>query len=247
MNQLELIGLVFVIVFFGLMLTLAILSRTRPVRQFREIQAFTRLRHAVGLAVEAGNRLHLSIGRGNLTGPQSAVAFVGLTVLDRIARSTMVSDRPPVVTSGEGAISVLSQDSLRGASRAIGAEFDPLRGRLTGLTPFSYVAGTLPVIYDEDVGANLFIGSFGSELALMNEAGERAGSLTLAGTDNLSGQAVLYATAEEPLIGEETYASGAYLGAGAMHIASLRAQDISRWVIISLILLGALLKLIGVL
>jgi len=246
-NQLELFGLIFVVVFFGLMLALAILSRTRPVRQFREIPAFTRLRHTIGLAVEAGNRLHLSIGRGNLIGPQSAVAFVGLTVLDRIARSTMVSDRPPVVTSGEGAITVLSQDSLRGAARAIGAQFDPLRGRLTGLTPFSYVAGALPVIYDEDVGANLFIGSFGSELALLNEAGERAGSLTLAGTDNLSGQAVLYATAEEPLIGEETYASGAYLGAGAMHIASLRTQDILRWVIISLILLGALLKLVGVL
>ena len=247
MNQPELFGLIFVIVFFGLMLALVIVGRSRPVGQFREISAFTRLKRAIGLAVEAGSRLHLSIGRGWLTGPQSAVAFVGLTAADRIARSATVSDRPPVVTSGEGTITVLSQESLWGAAQAVGAEFDPLRGRLTGVTPFSYVAGALPVIYDEEVSANLLIGNFAAEVALLNEAGERTGSLTISGTDNISGQAVLYATAEEPLIGEETYASGAYLGAGALHIASVRAQDILRWVIILLIMAGAVLKLAGVL
>jgi hypothetical protein len=71
--------------------------------------------------------------------------------------------------------------------------------------------------------------------------------MTLGGTDNLSGQAVLFASAHEPLIGEETYAGGAYLGAGPMHTASLYAQDILRWVIIGLIVVGVILKLIGVL
>ncbi len=247
MNLPELFGLILIIGFVGVMLAQVIVGRTRPVCQFREISAFIRLKRAIGYAVEGGTRLHVSVGRGKLTGPQSAIAFVGLTVLDRIARSTMVSDRPPLATSGEGTLNILSQDSLRGVSQAFGAEYDPIHGRLTGLTPFSYVAGALPVIYDEDVSTNLFIGSFGSEIALMNEAGERVGSLTIAGSDNISGQAVLFATAEEPLIGEETYASGAYLGANALHIASLRAQDILRWVIIFFILVSALLKLIGIL
>ena len=69
----------------------------------------------------------------------------------------------------------------------------------------------------------------------------------MGGTDNLTGQAILFAAAKEPLIGEETYAGGAYLGAGPMHLASLYAQDILRWIIIGLILIGAILKLFGVL
>jgi hypothetical protein len=115
------------------------------------------------------------------------------------------------------------------------------------LTPFAYAAGAVALIHDEEMGANLLLGSFGDEVALITEAGDRSESLTLAGTDNLAGQAVLFATAQEPLIGEETYAGGAYMGAGGMHNASLVAQDILRWVIILALLVGAALKLAGVL
>jgi len=67
----------------------------------------------------------------------------------------------------------------------------------------------------------------------------------VAGTDNLPAQAVLYATAHEPLIGEELYAGGAYLNAGIMHDASLQTQDIFRWALIIVIILGILAKLLG--
>jgi hypothetical protein len=69
----------------------------------------------------------------------------------------------------------------------------------------------------------------------------------VAGTDDISAQAVLYATSDEPLIGEELYAAGAYLNAGTAHSASLRMQDIVRWLLVVIILFGALLKLIGIL
>jgi len=139
------------------------------------------------------------------------------------------------------AISASSSSNRRANSRT------PLRGRITGLTPYSYAAGTLSFIQEEDIGANLLVGSYGNEVALITDAAERKESMTLGGTDNLTGQAVLFATAQEPLIGEEIYAGGAYLGAGSMHIASLYVQDILRWVIIGLIVIGAILKLFKVL
>jgi hypothetical protein len=81
---------------------------------------------------------------------------------------------------------------------------------------------------------------------LLTEAGERSRSLTVAGTDNISAQAVLYATSDEPLLGEELYAAGAYLGASQIHSVSLRMQDILRWVLVVIIVLGAILKLVGI-
>ena len=245
MNTIGLLGLIFVGVFVGLMISSAVLLRQREGLTLREISAFTRLQRAIGLAVEAGSRLHISLGRGNLISSQSAIGYVGLSILDRIARSTSISDRPPVATSGEGTLGILSQDTQRGAAKYLGVEFDPDRGRITGLSPYSYAAGTLSLIEEQEVGANMLIGSYGSEVGLITEAAERSESMTLGGTDNLSGQAVLFASAQEPLIGEETYAGGAYLGVGPMHIASLYAQDILRWVLIGLIIIGAIIKLIG--
>lgn len=242
-------GLAFVLAFFTLMIIFAAAARRQAVRYLREIPAFARLEHAIGLAVEAGKRLHLSIGRGSLNGLQSGSALVGLVMLQRIARAASISDRPLMATSGDGVLSILSQDTLHSAYKNIGEEqqYDPNLGQLTGLTPFSFASGTLPVVFDEDVAANVLAGHFGSEVALITDAGERSGSLTLAGSDSLPAQAVLYAAAQEPLIGEELYAGGAYLQAGPIHIASLRAQDLLRWLIVLVILVGAIIKLVGVL
>jgi hypothetical protein len=243
------LSLGFILFFFIGMIVFSVLERRRSGYQLRRIPAFARLSRAIGLSVEDGSRLHLSIGRGSLTGPESAAALAGLSMLERIARRIGVSDRPPVVTSGDGALSILSRNTLESAYKAIeeGAQYDPNAGRLSGITPFSYVAGTLPLIFDEKVSTNVIAGHFGGEVALLTDAGERSGSLTLGGTDSLPGQAVLYATAQEPLIGEELYAGGAYLRAGGMHIASLRVQDIFRWILVLVILLGSIAKLAGVL
>ena len=247
MNSLNILGFFVVLIFFGLMIAVAILIRQKEAPKLREIAAFKRLGRAIGLAVEAGSRLHVSLGRGQMLSRQSAIGFVGLSILDRIGRSTSISDRPPIATSGEGTLGILTQDSQRVTAKYLGVDSDPTRGRITGVTPYSYAAGTLSFIEEEEIGANLLIGSFGNEVALITDAAERKEGMTLGGTDNLAGQAVLFAAAQEPLIGEESYAGGAYLGAGRMHIASLYVQDIVRWVLIGIILLGALLKLFGVL
>ncbi len=166
---------------------------------------------------------------------------------DRIARAASISDRPPVVTTGEGTLSILAQDTMRGVYRALGVEsqFDPNSAQITGLTPFSYAAGSMPLIQDGQVSANLLSGHFGGEAALIADAAERSGSLVVGGSDSLPGQAVLYAVAQDPLIGEEVFAGGAYLGAGSIHEASLRTQDILRWLLVALIILGAILKVTG--
>ena len=215
---------------------------------FREIAAFTRLRQAVGRVVEDGTRLHVSLGRGALISPQSASAFAGLTFLGSLAELTSAGDQPPIATSGDAVLTILSQHTLQSASQ-VSAQgvYDPSAGRLTGLTPFSYAAGAIPAIQDENISANVLIGNFGVEAALLAEAADRTNTFTLAASDNLTAQAVLFATAQEPLIGEELYAVGAYFDAGTSHAASLKAQDILRWMIIVAILVGAFLKLLGIL
>jgi hypothetical protein len=243
------LGILFILLCLGLILFYLLTDHTRAKLSLRGIQAFSHFRREVDLAVEAGKRLHISLGRGNINDLQGGSAFIGLTILDRCARAASNSDRPPVTTSGDGVITILSQDTLRSTYRSLAAEqrYDPTNARLTGLTPMAYAVGAMPAIHDEQVSANILAGHFGAEIALLTEAGERSRSLTAAGSDSIPAQAVLYATSDEPLLGEELYAAGAYLGAGAAHSASLRMQDILRWVLVVAIVIGAILKLLGIL
>jgi hypothetical protein len=254
MNQLlsqlsNILGFLFTLACLGLILFYLFYDRVRELISLRAIQAFSHFRRELDLTVEAGKRLHISLGSGNINNLQGGSAFIGLTILDQCARAASNSDRPPVATSGDGVITILSQDTLQSTYRSLATEqrYDPTSARLTGLTPMAYAAGAMPAIHDEHVSANIFAGHFGSEVALLAEAGERSHSLTVAGSDGLPGQAVLYATSDEPLLGEELYAAGAYLGADTIHSASLFMQDILRWVILAVIVLGAILKLLGIL
>lgn len=243
----DLLGLSFVVAFCASIIVFTIVSRRRPSQNLREIRAFNRVGGAIGKAVEAGKRLHISIGWGKVSGIQGGSGLIGLSVLDRISRTASISDRPPIATSGDGTLTIMSQDTLRGSLHEIGAgsQYDPDSGRLTGLTPFSFAAGTIPVIYDDQVSTSILAGHFGSEVALITDASERNDALSLAGSDSISAQAVLYASADEPLIGEEVFAAGAYLKAGSVHDASLHTQDVFRWLLCGSIMIGALLKLFG--
>ncbi|MCH8093000.1 MAG: hypothetical protein IIA51_04645 [Chloroflexi bacterium] len=242
MTAVDLQGLLLLFAFLGLMLGSAATSRRWPAT-FRPIAAFEALGKAIERAVEAGERVHVSLGTGSVIGPESAPAFAGLAALSRIARATSMSDRPAVVTAGDGAMAILARDTLRSSYGESGSPnlYDPTSGRLLGPTPFSYVAGLPSVLTNEGVSVHMLSGFYGFEAGLAAEFGERARAFVIGGTSEVQSQALLYAVARNPLLGEEVFASGAYLGAGELHKASLRTQDIIRIGLIVLILLGVLM------
>ncbi len=247
MSTMDLLGLALLALFLVLMLLYAALGRRWPA-VFRPMPALDGLGQAIERAVEAGERVHVSLGTGSVIGSDSAPALAGLTVLAQVASATSMGDKPPVATAGDGAMAILAQDTLRTAYARAGAlaRYQPTSGRLLGPTPFSYVAALPTLLATEDISVHMLIGSFGAEGGLAADFGERRRIFVLAGTDDVQSQSLLYATAEHPLIGEEVFASGAYLNAGPLHRASLRAQDGIRWLIVIMILAGTVLRTLGV-
>ncbi len=242
------LGLTIIVVAAGLMFIFSLPSRSRPRITLRPLPALQRLRRAIGLTVENGTRLHVSIGKASIVGPNNASALIGLSTLERVSVLSSAADRSPVATSGDGSLAILSQGAMRAAFRSTNnlEQYEPRQARLTGPTPFSYIAGTLPVITDERVSTHILVGNFGPEAALLAEAAESQGAFFLAATDSIPAQAALYATAGEPLIGEELFALPAYLQPGGIHQGGLRAQDVLRWIVIATLVIGGLLALLGV-
>jgi hypothetical protein len=142
---------------------------------------------------------------------------------------------------------ILAQDTLRAAYDQAGARerFRATSARMLGPTPFAYAAALPGMLATENVSVHILNGSFGVEGALAAEFGRQAHAYVLAGSDDVPAQALMYAVADEPLIGEELFAAGAYLNLGPMHIASLRVQDIARTILIGAILAGTALRTLG--
>lgn len=242
----DLLGLGLVLFAAALLLVLT-WARGKSVPRWRPIEALTRLYRAVGLSVEDGSRLLVGLGSASLLARMGGSALAGLAVLREITKRTSVGDSPPVAVAGESTLSLLAQDVLLAGHKAAGAAeyYQPTTGRLTGMTPFSSAAGTIPLLSDEKVSAAMLIGHFGVESALLADAAERNNLLLVGSSDDPSAQAALYASASDALLGEELFGAPAYFGAGPTHAASLTVQDVLRWLLILGLLAGAALKLLG--
>ncbi len=223
-----------------LLLVLSLIKRKTPPK-LRNIPALTRVYRAVGLSVEDGTRLLIGLGGTSLLTPNAGAPLAGLAMLRNLTERTSLSDRPPIAAAGEPPLAILAQDTLEAGYQAAGAGeyYQPTTGRLSGMTPFSSASGMIPIMRDENVSATVLVGHFGPEAALLADAAERENTFLLGSSDDLSAQAALYASAPEALIGEELFATGAYLSAGPSTAASLMVQDILRWIIILLLLVGA--------
>jgi hypothetical protein len=236
-----------IIAFSAFLLLLLTFWKRRFPANLREIPALTSLYRTLGLSMEDGTRLHISLGNGGLLDARGGSALAGLAMLRHIAERTSVSDKPSAASSGDATLGLLTQDTLQAGYQAAGVEelYVPTTGRVTGLSPFSYAAGAMNISQNEDVSANIMIGHFGPEAALLTEASDRENIPIIGASDNLTGQAVLFVNTQDALIGEELFATSAYLGAGASHLASLTVQDILRWLVILTLLGGVTYKFLS--
>jgi hypothetical protein len=245
--MITIVELIILVVSAFLLLVITLWKRKSPAK-LREISALSQLHRMLGLSVEDGTRLHISLGSGSLMDMRGGSALAGLAMLRHITERTSVSDKPPVSSAGDPVLGLLSQDTLQAGYKAAGVEelYSPTAGRVTGLSPFGYAAGAMHIPQNENVSANIMIGHFGPEVALLTDAAERENVTIIGASDNLAGQAVLFANAQDALIGEELFSTGAYLGAGASHVSSLTVQDILRWLVILTLLGGAVAKFLRI-
>lgn len=245
LSELLAIGL---LIAFAVLLIVRTGTEGRWPTNLRSLPAFEELRRAIERAVESGQRVHLSLGTGTLIGGDSGPALAGLNALAQTAEITLESDRPVVVSSGDGAVAAASQDALRGTLGRLDSSdrYQWTSARMLAPTPFSYVAALPGLLESERVSVHVLLGHFGNEGGLAADMGVRKRAFVLAGTDAVPTQALFFATADQPLIGEETFAAGAYLGAGGMQRASLRVQDLLRLTLIVAIVVGTVLRTLGV-
>ncbi|MFZ1397920.1 MAG: DUF6754 domain-containing protein [Candidatus Promineifilaceae bacterium] len=236
-----------------LVLSLLLLLLTRSVRAgrtavLRPLTSYQGLTGQVGRAIESGRQVHLTLGQGSLVGRANPASISAMSVLDNLAKDGCANGTPPLVTVGAGTLLPLAQGSLQHAltqARRSG-DFDLSLTQFVAhdTDPFAYSAGVAVLLQQQRVASNIMVGRFGPELAIIAEAANRQNIEQVIGTDDPTALAVAMTVTEDVLIGEELFATSAYLEGKPSQIASLQLQDILRWVVVLFILGTAVYQLV---
>ncbi|MCA9918228.1 MAG: hypothetical protein KC445_09760 [Anaerolineales bacterium] len=236
-----------------LVLGLLLLLLTRSVGAgrtavLRPLTSYQGLAGQIGRAIESGRQVHLTLGQGSLVGRANPTSVSATAVLDHLAKDGCANGTPPLVTVGEGTLLPLAQGSLQHAlaeARRSG-DFDLSLTQFVAhdTDPFAYGAGVAALLQQQRVASNIMVGRFGPELAIIAEAANRQNIEQVIGTDDPTALAVAVAVTEDVLIGEELFATSAYLEGRPSQIASLQLQDILRWIVVLFILGTAVYQLV---
>jgi len=119
--------------------------------------------------------------------------------------------------------------------------------RLPGLTPLAFTAGFLSGITRQPYGTLSLLGAYGPESLLWVDAVQRRDGMAMAAAGTLAGQAALYAYVQNILIGESIFMLPNLIKPGYSSQASLLTEDILRIILIASLIIGTMLKVLGVL
>ncbi len=214
----------------------------------RPLTAYRSLSGLVGRAVEGGRRTHVSLGPGSLIGEEANTILASLAVLDAVIERATIGDLLPVTTTGDAPTWLVMSDTMLRVYRrhALLDRYRRAPARLVALDAMAMAGGVTSIVHDEQVQGSVVIGSFGPEVALITEAASRRHIPQVVGSDRLEAQAVAFAVAEHPLIGEEVYVARAYLDEPPPSaLAGLAVQDVLRWLAVGVIVIGAVLASLG--
>ena len=242
----EEIGLVLLLLTLPVLFFLTSRVRVGKAGALRPLPGMEELPALIGRAAETGQPLHVSVGVAGVGGGTTAETWAGLTLLEQMADEAAACDTPLIVTVADATVLPIAQSILwRAYVRSGNPEgYDPTQVRLIAPDPMAYAAGVTGLLEREPLAANVMVGSFGDEYLLMGETGVRRGLRQIVGTANPRTLPLVYASADETLIGEQMFAVGAYTARLPIQIGSLFTEDWAKWALIGAILVVAVLKIL---
>lgn len=241
-STVQFIGII--IVLFTLV-TLLLLTQSARRRRggLRAIAAYDVLPLQVGASIEADRPLHVSFGSAGIGGESTPLALASAEFFYQVAQRTATGETAPVFTMSSPTAVPLAQDTLRRAYLSRGRLARYTGGSIqwypAGGQALAFAAALTGVTGNERIITHVLAGNFGSEMALVLDAAARRDVVSIATSGQLEGQAVAYAMSEYPLLGEEVFAAGAYLGDAPGQVAALTTVDLLRALLIVAILVMA--------
>lgn len=236
----KLITLIAVIIFGIMVVVFVNLAKKGKDLYMRPIAGLEEIDNAIGRATEMGRPMLYCMGNGGLS---DVATLASMGILSLVAKKAAEYDTKLIVPCYDYIVMPIAQEIVREAHYAVGRpdSFDKNNVFYLTSVQFAYVAGVNGIMIREKMATNFFMGYFAAEALLMTETGNAVGAVQIAGSDAITQIPFFITTCDYTLIGEELYAASAYLNREPMLLGTLKAQDYFKFLILVLVIAGALL------
>lgn len=231
--------LIAVIVFCILTLVFVSIAKKGADLYIRPISGIEAVDDAIGRATEMGRPILYVLGLGSAADVATIASF---TILSRVAKRVAEYQTELIVPTYDPIVMSVAQEVVKSAYMDAGRADNYNEDIVFFVTQsqFAYVAAVNGIMLRQYPATNIYMGMFHAESLLLAETGTEAGSIQIAGTDQIAQLPFFIVACDYTLIGEELYAASAYLGKEPVLLGSLKAQDYAKAAILILACLGVL-------
>ncbi len=239
-NSLKVPELIFCIVFLILTVRFINMAKKGIDLYVRPLAGIEAIDEAIGRATEMGKPILYVLGIGTAGDIATIASF---TVLARVAKKVAEYQTSMIVPCCDPIVMTIAQEIVKTGYADAGRPDTYKEDSVYYVTSqqFPYVAAVNGTILREKPATNIYLGHFAAESLLLAETGVLAGSIQIAGTDQVSQLPFFVVACDYTLLGEELYAASAYLGREPLLLGTLKAQDYLKAIV--LVCMVALLAL----
>jgi len=239
------IGLILDIILFAL-----VIYYTRGDKQIhiRRVAGLDAIEEAVGRAAEMGKPVVCSYGLGGFT----YWTLAGLAILSHVAELCARTGTRLIVPTGGSTSSLIvrpvAEEIVKTAYTVEGVpdQYNPDDLPFLSGQQYAYVGGYVGILQRTRPASVIMTGSHWSDAMNIAETSNAVGAITITSGSYISNVAALACASDYILIGEEAPAAGAYLSDEPSQRASIRVQDLFKFLALGCIILGLVLNSFGI-
>jgi len=202
----------------------------------RRIPGIDAIEEAIGRATELGRPMMFSTGLTRL----NALLYALLGIVTYVSRKAATYGCRLIFPQCDVEVMPIVEETAREAYRAVGRvdQFNPQDVRFLSPSQFAFASGYMGIAHREQAASCFLFGAFAAESLILAEAGQQVGAMQVAGTPTLTQVPFFLTSCDYTIIGEEVYAAGAYLSREPSQLGSVRGQDVSKLVVLVMLLVG---------
>jgi len=173
--------------------------------------------------------------------------IASLAILQHVARQSAIYGANLEVPNKDPLTFSAARETVKQAYLEAGKPEQYKEQMVTYLTydQFAYAASVSGKMVRELPATNFLIGSFFAESLIFAETGQSTGAIQIAGTADVAQLPFFVTTCDYTLMGEELFAASAYLSREPVLLGSIKAQDMTKAVIMVFVAAGIIFLNVG--
>ncbi|MFQ6002184.1 MAG: DUF6754 domain-containing protein [Candidatus Zixiibacteriota bacterium] len=237
--------LIFLFFFFAVIIYFIQRAKKGKSLFIRRIAGLDAIEEAVGRATEMGKPILFIPGIEDVDQIQTVAAMI---ILGNVAKMVASYDTPLFVPICRPFVVPVAEERVKEGYASAGRPdaYNPDNVRYISDEQFAYAAGVQGIMLRDRPAANLMFGSFFAESLMLAETGFLTGAIQVAGTANIHQLPFFVVACDYTIIGEELFATSAYLSKEPKLLGSLKGSDLAKAFIIGILALGAILETLGI-